>query len=103
LTPRESEIPRWVANGKSAWQIGGILQITKRSVDDHVPTAVRKTGAANRTHGVAIGLRGGIIKHLFVKRYLGLYKGSLINRLAGRHDIGTRQSMRATDHIAGLP
>ena len=62
LTPRESEVLRWVANGKSAWEIGEILQITKRTVDEHVHTAVRKLGAANRTHAVAIALCDSIIK-----------------------------------------
>jgi LuxR family quorum sensing-dependent transcriptional regulator len=62
LTVRESEVLRWVAHGKSAWEIGAILQITKRTVDAHVQTGVRKLGAANRTHAVAIALRDGIIK-----------------------------------------
>lgn len=62
LTARESEVLRWVANGKSAWEIGEILEITKRTVDEHVQTAVRKLGAANRTHAVALALRDGIIK-----------------------------------------
>jgi DNA-binding CsgD family transcriptional regulator len=62
LTARESEVLRWVANGKSAWEIGEILHITKRTVDEHVQTAVRKLGAVNRTHAVALGLRDGIIK-----------------------------------------
>lgn len=62
LTPRECEVLRWVANGKSAWEIGEILHITKRTVDEHVQTAVRKLGAVNRTHGVAIALRDGVIK-----------------------------------------
>jgi LuxR family transcriptional regulator, quorum-sensing system regulator BjaR1 len=51
-----------VANGKSAWEIGEILHITKRTVDEHVQTAVRKLGAANRTHAVALALRDGLIK-----------------------------------------
>jgi LuxR family quorum sensing-dependent transcriptional regulator len=62
LTARESEVLRWVANGKSAWEIGEILNITKRTVDEHVQGGVRKLGAANRTHAVAIALRDGIIK-----------------------------------------
>ena len=59
---RECEVLRWVANGKSAWEIGEILHITKRTVDEHVQTGVRKLGAVNRTHAVAIALRDGIIK-----------------------------------------
>jgi LuxR family quorum sensing-dependent transcriptional regulator len=62
LTPRESEVLRWVANGKSAWEVGEILHITKRTVDEHVQTAVRKLNAANRTHAVALALRDGILK-----------------------------------------
>jgi LuxR family transcriptional regulator, quorum-sensing system regulator BjaR1 len=62
LTAREIEVLRWVANGKSAWEIGEILNITKRTVDEHVQTTVRKMGAANRTHAVAIALSDSIIK-----------------------------------------
>ena len=62
LTARESEVLRWVANGKSAWEIGEILHIAKRTVDEHVHTAVQKLGAVNRTHAVAIALCDGVIK-----------------------------------------
>jgi LuxR family quorum sensing-dependent transcriptional regulator len=51
-----------VAQGKSAREIGQILHIAKRTVDAHVQTAVRKLGAANRTHAVAIALRDGIVE-----------------------------------------
>jgi LuxR family quorum sensing-dependent transcriptional regulator len=62
LTARESEVLRWVANGKSAREIGEILDITKRTVDEHVQVAIRKLGATNRTHAVALALRDGLIK-----------------------------------------
>jgi len=62
LTARESEVLRWVANGRSAREIGEILHITKRTVDEHVQTAVRKLDACNRTHAVAIALCEGVIK-----------------------------------------
>jgi len=61
LTPREREVLAWVAQGKSAWEIGEILNITKRTVDEHAQAAVRKLGAVNRTHAVAIALRESII------------------------------------------
>ncbi len=51
----------WVARGKSAWEIGEILQIAKRTVDEHAQTAVRKIGAVNRTHAVALAVRDRII------------------------------------------
>ncbi len=61
LTPREREVLAWVARGKSAWEIGEILDITKRTVDEHVQTTVRKLGAINRTHAVALAIRDDVI------------------------------------------
>jgi LuxR family quorum sensing-dependent transcriptional regulator len=62
LTPRELEVLGWVARGKSASEIAGILKITKRTVDEHAQTAVRKLGVANRTHAVAIAVRDRVIE-----------------------------------------
>jgi len=62
LSPREIEVLRWIANGKSAWEIGEILHIAKRTVAAHTQSAVRKLGATNRAHAVALALRDGIIK-----------------------------------------
>jgi LuxR family transcriptional regulator, quorum-sensing system regulator BjaR1 len=62
LTPRERDVLTWVAQGKSAWQIGEILNIAKRTVDEHTKNATRKLGALNRTHAVAIALRDQVIK-----------------------------------------
>jgi DNA-binding CsgD family transcriptional regulator len=61
FTSREAEVLTWVARGKSAWEIGEILLISKRTVDEHVKTAVRKIGASNRTHAVAIAIRDRLI------------------------------------------
>jgi LuxR family quorum sensing-dependent transcriptional regulator len=61
LTSRELAVLEWVARGKSAWEIGEILHITKRTVDAHVNSAVSKMGVANRTHAVAITVRDRIV------------------------------------------
>jgi LuxR family quorum sensing-dependent transcriptional regulator len=61
LTEREREVLRWVAVGKSAWEIGEILCIARRTVDEHTQTAARKLGAVNRTQAVAIALRDHVI------------------------------------------
>jgi LuxR family transcriptional regulator, quorum-sensing system regulator BjaR1 len=61
LTSREQEVLAWVASGKSAWEIGEILNIAKRTVDEHAQTAFKKLGAVNRTHAVAIALRDRIL------------------------------------------
>jgi LuxR family quorum sensing-dependent transcriptional regulator len=61
LTVREIQVLGWVARGKSAQNIAEILYITKRTVDAHVVSAVRKIGAVNRTNAVAIAIRDRII------------------------------------------
>jgi LuxR family transcriptional regulator, quorum-sensing system regulator BjaR1 len=62
LTPREREVLAWVARGKSAWEIGEILDIAKRTVDEHVQSAVRKLRAVNRTHAVALAIRDHVVE-----------------------------------------
>ena len=42
---------------RSAWEIGEILTVSKRTVDEHAQTAMRKLGAASRTQAVAIAIR----------------------------------------------
>jgi DNA-binding CsgD family transcriptional regulator len=61
LSPREREVLGWVAKGKTAAQIAAILNIKKRTVDEHTSTAMRKLAAANRTQAVAVALRARII------------------------------------------
>jgi LuxR family quorum sensing-dependent transcriptional regulator len=61
LTTREREVLNWIASGKSAWEIGEILAISKRTVDEHTQAALRKLGAANRAQAVAIAMRDRII------------------------------------------
>ncbi len=61
LTSREREVLTWAAQGKSAWEIGEILNIAKRTVDEHIQSTFRKLGAKNRTQAVAIALRDRLI------------------------------------------
>jgi LuxR family quorum sensing-dependent transcriptional regulator len=61
LTAREQEVLEWTASGKSAWEIGMILGISKRTVDEHAQSAFRKLRAANRTQAVVIALRERLI------------------------------------------
>jgi DNA-binding CsgD family transcriptional regulator len=67
LTPREREVLGWVARGKSAAGVAEILNIAKRTVDEHVQTAIHKLGAANRTHAVALAIRDRIIDVIDVR------------------------------------
>jgi DNA-binding CsgD family transcriptional regulator len=61
LTAREQEVLVWTAAGKSAWEVGEILGIAKRTVDTHAQSALRKLGAANRAQAVAIAVRERLI------------------------------------------
>jgi LuxR family quorum sensing-dependent transcriptional regulator len=61
LTEREREVLSWVAAGKSAWDIGEILNIAKRTVDEYAQTATRKLGATTRTQAVALAIRDRFI------------------------------------------
>ena len=49
LTPREAEVVRWVAAGKSDAQIGAILGISARTVQKHLQRAYEKLGVESRT------------------------------------------------------
>jgi LuxR family quorum sensing-dependent transcriptional regulator len=51
-----------VARGKTAWETAQILHITTRTVNAHVGTIIRKLGAVNRTHAVAIALQNHIVE-----------------------------------------
>lgn len=62
LTQREQEVLKLVALGQSARSIGAMLSITKRTADEHASNAVRKLGATNRTHAVAIAIRDKVIE-----------------------------------------
>ncbi|MCK5750466.1 MAG: helix-turn-helix transcriptional regulator, partial [Oricola sp.] len=44
LTPREYECLQWAAKGKSAWEIGQILGITRRTAAFHLDNARQKLG-----------------------------------------------------------
>ena len=61
LTPREIEVLKWVARGKSAWDVSAILGIAKRTVEDHMHNAIGKLGASNRIEAVVIAIRDRII------------------------------------------
>jgi DNA-binding CsgD family transcriptional regulator len=62
LSLREIEVLQWVAHGKSAREIAAILKITKRTIDAHALSAVKKMGAVNRINAVAIAIRDRIVK-----------------------------------------
>lgn len=61
LSERERECLRWVAAGKTSWEIGHILGIAERTAIFHLNNAMKKLGAVNRSHAVARALQHGVI------------------------------------------
>ncbi|HEX7644584.1 MAG TPA: LuxR C-terminal-related transcriptional regulator [Burkholderiaceae bacterium] len=49
MTLREKEVLRWTAEGKTAYEIGQILQVSERTVNFHINNVVNKLGASNKT------------------------------------------------------
>ncbi len=61
LTPREAEVLKWVAAGKTSDVIGEILNISIATVDTHVVNICRKLDTVNRTQAVAEAIRSRLI------------------------------------------
>jgi DNA-binding NarL/FixJ family response regulator len=61
LTDRECEILRWVAAGRSAKEIGRLLNKSHRTIEWRLQAVVAKLGAANRAQAVMIALRDRLI------------------------------------------
>jgi DNA-binding CsgD family transcriptional regulator len=53
LTSREVEILKWTADGKTAWEIGQIVNISERTVNFHLRNIMTKFGVHNKTHAAA--------------------------------------------------
>jgi DNA-binding CsgD family transcriptional regulator len=62
LSGREREVLTWVAAGKTAWEIGELLNISQRTVEWHIQQAAQKLNAKNRMQAVVIATRDHLIK-----------------------------------------
>jgi DNA-binding CsgD family transcriptional regulator len=62
LTPRELECLRWTMEGKTAWEVGGILGITERTAVLHLTNAAQKLSCTNKHQAVLRALRLGLIR-----------------------------------------
>ena len=56
LTPRETEVLTWVAQGKTNYEIGVILTAATRTICKHVQRILFKLNVENRTAAAAIAL-----------------------------------------------
>ena len=53
LSPREFECLKWAARGKSAWEIGQILGISRHTVATHLQNSKSKLGVRTIVQAVA--------------------------------------------------
>jgi DNA-binding CsgD family transcriptional regulator len=63
LTSRETEVISWTADGKTAWEISKILNISPRTVEFHMGNIMDKLDAANSQNAIAIALSNGLIEY----------------------------------------
>lgn len=61
LTKRELECLHWAALGKTNWEIGEILSISKRTVVFHLQNSTKKLQTSNRYHTVARAVSLGLV------------------------------------------
>lgn len=61
LTKREVECLHWAAGGKTNWEIGKILGVSKRTVVFHLQNSSKKLQTSNRYHTVARAVSLGLI------------------------------------------
>lgn len=61
LTPREIEVLRWTAEGKTSGEVADILRISERTVNFHVSGVVLKLGACNKISAVARAAMLGLL------------------------------------------
>ncbi|WP_027685075.1 helix-turn-helix transcriptional regulator [Rhizobium leguminosarum] len=62
LTPREKEVVKWVADGKTGPEMATILDLSEHTIRSHIESAKRKFDAMNTPHLVALAFRGKIIE-----------------------------------------
>jgi DNA-binding NarL/FixJ family response regulator len=62
LTPREGDVLKLVAEGKTNKEIAAVLSITERTVKFHVGAIMSKLGATNRTEAVRLAAQRGWVE-----------------------------------------
>lgn len=60
LTPRETEILRWSAMGKTACDIATILCLSERTVGFHISSCLKKLGVSNKIAAVLCASKAGL-------------------------------------------
>jgi len=62
LTPRQEEVLRHVADGKSNLEIAETIFISEGTVKAHVRAILRKLGARDRTQAMVVAIKRGLVR-----------------------------------------
>lgn len=61
LTPRELEALSWTMEGKTAWEVGAIMNISERTAVLHIQNSMHKLNCNNKHQAVLKALRLGLL------------------------------------------
>lgn len=61
LSPREREVLKWAAAGKTAWETAQVLGLSERAIRLYTENVLTKLKAKTKTQAVAIALRNAVI------------------------------------------
>ena len=61
LSPREREVLRWAADGKTAWETAQLLGVSERAIRLYTENAITKLRAKTKTQAVAIAVRNNAL------------------------------------------
>ena len=62
LTERQRECLMWVARGKTSWEIGKLLDISRHTVDYHIDSAMKALNLTSRTSAAVRAAALGLIR-----------------------------------------
>ena len=61
LSPREREVLKWAADGKTAWETAQLLGVSERAIRLYTENAMNKLRAKTKTQAVAIAVKNAIL------------------------------------------
>lgn len=61
LSPREREVLKWAADGKTAWETAQLIGVSERAIRLYTENAMNKLRAKTKTQAVAIAVKNEII------------------------------------------
>lgn len=61
LSPREREVLKWAAEGKTAWETAKLLGVSERAIRLYTENAITKLKAKTKTQAVAIAVRNAVL------------------------------------------